>query len=265
MIQKTLTLWLTIFWISQSLFAQSITTPLGMVTYRTKLKLHTLETYQCTLTFDKDQSLFLWNKSSKDGISTDDEGNLVQVNHTKDKSVQYTNYNTQTLKSRANVYQTDWYIIEEKIPQIQWNITSQTKKIGNYDVIKATCEFRGRKYDAWFAPIIPMRFGPWKLQGLPGLILEASDNSGEIAFSLQAITKEAQPIALKLKEKTIDIETYFQKEIDYPFEQLKRIQSKNPSRTGSVVISGVNYNFMEKVFEKLANKRKKQVETGSTH
>jgi hypothetical protein len=35
--------------------------------------------------------------------------------------------------------------------------------------------FKGREYIVWYAPSIAYAEGPWKLGGLPGLILEAYD------------------------------------------------------------------------------------------
>ena len=44
-----------------------------------------------------------------------------------------------------------------------------------------------RKYTAYFAEDIPVSYGPWKLQGLPGLILEAYDSEGRIHFTAERI------------------------------------------------------------------------------
>lgn len=70
----------------------------------------------------------------------------------------------------------------EKLPEINWKITNETKKIEDVEVTKATAHFRGRNYTAWFASGIPVPLGPWKLHGLPGLILEAYDDDKEILF-----------------------------------------------------------------------------------
>jgi GLPGLI family protein len=39
--------------------------------------------------------------------------------------------------------------------------------------------FKGRGYTAWYAPSITNMEGPWKLGGLPGMILEAYDDEGD--------------------------------------------------------------------------------------
>ena len=63
-----------------------------------------------------------------------------------------------------------------------WKITNKTKKIGNFLCYKATTNFRGRKYTAWFTKQVPVSFGPWKFNGLPGLILEITDSKGIVTI-----------------------------------------------------------------------------------
>lgn len=72
--------------------------------------------------------------------------------------------------------------VAEKTPKIEWEIQNEKKKIGSYICTKATTTFRGRDFIAWFTTEIPLPFGPWKLHGLPGLILEAHDPKKEIYF-----------------------------------------------------------------------------------
>ncbi|MES2004990.1 MAG: GLPGLI family protein [Bacteroidota bacterium] len=74
------------------------------------------------------------------------------------------------------------YVIEEKIPEINWNILSETKTIEGLSCQKATSFFRGRNYTVWFCSQLPYNNGPWKLGGLPGLIVEASDDKKEVVF-----------------------------------------------------------------------------------
>jgi GLPGLI family protein len=69
------------------------------------------------------------------------------------------------------------YIVREQWVDIDWKIEdNKTKKIGNYMATRAKGSFRGRDYTVWFSYDIPVPFGPWKLHGLPGLILEAEDS-----------------------------------------------------------------------------------------
>lgn len=80
--------------------------------------------------------------------------------------------------------ETSVFLNEEIYPQ-QWTIDSDSCRILNYLCYKATTKFRGREYEVYFAPEIPVNEGPWKLYGLPGLILAAKTTDG--IFSFRAI------------------------------------------------------------------------------
>lgn len=73
------------------------------------------------------------------------------------------------------------FLIKDKAFQAEdWSITSETKKIGDFEVYKATTKkvvenSKGKFIHliiAWFSPEIPFSFGPLGYGGLPGLILE---------------------------------------------------------------------------------------------
>lgn len=78
----------------------------------------------------------------------------------------------------------------------KWQIHPETMNILSYPCQRATCTFRGRDYEAWFTMEIPRSEGPWKLQGLPGLILKAQDTQGHYIFECSGITqvREYNPI-----------------------------------------------------------------------
>ena len=56
----------------------------------------------------------------------------------------------------------------------------------------ATADFRGRRWTAWFATDIPVSDGPWKLSGLPGLILEAYDKGHQYTFTAVGLERVAE-------------------------------------------------------------------------
>lgn len=64
----------------------------------------------------------------------------------------------------------------------EWKIADESKEILGYECFKATTDYRGRRWEAWFAPEIPIQEGPWKLCGLPGLILESYDTGKDYVF-----------------------------------------------------------------------------------
>lgn len=74
------------------------------------------------------------------------------------------------------------YLTEASLPVIKWNLLSDTTTILGLHCQKASTQFLGRDYIAWFTPDIPFHAGPWKLHGLPGLIIQVSDLKNEVKF-----------------------------------------------------------------------------------
>lgn len=68
-----------------------------------------------------------------------------------------------------------------------WKLLPETRRIDDLDCQKAVTVFRGRSYTAWYAPSIPIGNGPWKLGGLPGLIVEAYEDNMDMHFILSVI------------------------------------------------------------------------------
>lgn len=85
---------------------------------------------------------------------------------------------------------------EEIIPQFNWKLTNNRKKIGDYSCQKAICNFRGRTYEAWFTTEIPINNGPWKFHGLPGLIMEVYDTHNQYKFEFVFMDKKRANITL---------------------------------------------------------------------
>ncbi|GAB6982088.1 GLPGLI family protein [Prevotella dentasini] len=75
------------------------------------------------------------------------------------------------------------YRIEEPTQQPEWEIVADSSAtIMGYPCQMARTNFKGRTWTAWYTEDIPLDFGPWKLCGLPGLILRASDATGQFIF-----------------------------------------------------------------------------------
>lgn len=76
------------------------------------------------------------------------------------------------------------YKYKEPLDEITWEIVADSStNILGLDCIMAMSLYHGRTWRVWFAPAIPVQDGPWKLRGLPGLILQADGGNG---FTLKA-------------------------------------------------------------------------------
>lgn len=76
------------------------------------------------------------------------------------------------------------YQCTEDVETPDWQlIPDSTAKIIGYPCQLAKTNFKGRTWYAWYAEDIPMQEGPWKLCGLPGLVLKAYDENQEYVFT----------------------------------------------------------------------------------
>lgn len=68
------------------------------------------------------------------------------------------------------------------VDKIDWSLKTDIKTVDGIKLQKATTKFGGRNWVAWFAPSIPYQVGPYKFNGLPGLIIELSDDKEQYIF-----------------------------------------------------------------------------------
>lgn len=86
------------------------------------------------------------------------------------------------------------YYFEDSTEKIAWKLSGDTKIVANFLCQKATGWFRGRTWEVWFTNKLPISAGPWKLYGLPGLILEARDSANLYLYEADiVISPAAQP------------------------------------------------------------------------
>ena len=85
----------------------------------------------------------------------------------------------------------DWFRYEEPMPDFHWELTDSVVTILGYECRGAQCDFRGRHWTAFYCEDIPVMEGPWKLCGLPGLIMLAEADGGEYTFECVGINSHA--------------------------------------------------------------------------
>ncbi len=134
----------------------------------------------------------------KSGSNTVNMGTLLRT--TSDNI--YLNEKESSLYINKNFNRNN-YLIKDALEKINWKIEQETKEILGYVCQKATGICKGRLYTAWFTTDIPASLGPWKLHGLPGLILEAYDARQWIKFTCtKVVTSGKIPASASLELPT---------------------------------------------------------------
>lgn len=125
---------------------------------------------------------------------------LVTQNLTITEGSKFNTSHIITHKSGSADY--DYYDVLENVvlklssKNIQnWKLTTEKKKVKNLNLQKATTNWGGRNWTAWFTTDIPFQEGPYKFHGLPGLITELYDNKGDYKFELVKTQNLANPKA----------------------------------------------------------------------
>lgn len=94
--------------------------------------------------------------------------------------------------------------------KFDWKIQNQKKLINGVNCQLATAKKYGRNWSAYFAIEYPFPFGPAKFGGLPGLIFEVSDSTGQYKFVIEDLKKESIVLKLSLiNYKKLSKQDYF--------------------------------------------------------
>ena len=105
----------------------------------------------------------------------------------------------------------DWFRYTEDMPELDWELTDSVTNVLGYECQGARCRFRGREWTVFYTEEIPLSDGPWKLHGLPGLIMKASDEKGHYSFECIGIKSKAdRPITVyQVPFNTVTRDAYY--------------------------------------------------------
>lgn len=115
-------------------------------------------------------------------------GSKTEWSHKRMKAYVYKNYPQGKMTVTDGLLMQD-YIYEDTLYAQNWVIQDSSKLILGHECQKAVCHYRGHCWTAWFAMDIPITDGPWKLCGLPGLIMEATSEDNSHTFKLLGLEK----------------------------------------------------------------------------
>jgi len=131
---------------------------------------------------------FLKDSIKEHSKSSSNLQQLMAVPKTAFNHTIFKNYPQGKITSTENIFK-DYYKYEESISLFNWIITNETKTISGYNCQKATATFAGRDYVAWFTNEIPIADGPYKFNGLPGLIVKINDTKNHYEYKLTRFKK----------------------------------------------------------------------------
>lgn len=172
--------------------------------------------------------------------------------------------NRNTNQNRSYILLDNLFVVEST-DKITWKLHNETKKSGSYLLQKATANFGGRDWIAWFAKDINISEGPYKFRGLPGLIFEIKDTKDNFTFSLvksyklpktydtrSLIENFSGQKPITISDKTLRkmmLNTY-----NDPLHQFKEQYKNNTDPTASYFVMGVEVKSLDQ-FKELTEMR----------
>lgn len=108
----------------------------------------------------------------------------------------YKNYSKRKMTVFDRIDKTEYRYTDELNTQ-EWKLESDTMTIMGYLCYKAVCQWRGRDYEAWYTPDIPVSEGPLKFGGLPGLIMKVGDSLQEWGYEIEGLENVNRTIIIR--------------------------------------------------------------------
>lgn len=129
------------------------------------------------------------------------------------------------------------YAVEQNV-NLKWKLLNEFDEILDHKVQKASTEFGGRTWNAWFAKDIPIQDGPYKFHGLPGLILKIEDTDLSHRFILKGIKNIPSPFQYPYRKDELNLtkisyETYIKAYLQYRADPTAQLIGKVPDQTDS--------------------------------
>lgn len=94
-------------------------------------------------------------------------------------------------KKEANLYDkykaANLVIGDREVPK--WSVQKEFLKINGIDCQKAITQFKEREWEAWFSKEYPISDGPYKFNGLPGLVIRIKDMDNHHVFNMIQVKK----------------------------------------------------------------------------
>jgi len=170
-------------------------------------------------------------------VTTKNYDGSITLSYKDEAVIPKTNFNFTIIQTNENVQFFDsaaMSLFTYKQPVIaNWKLADETRIINTITCKKAEVRFKGRNWIAWYAPEIPLPYGPMKFSGLPGLIIKITDEKEDYDFELVKSLSVSQ-----LKGKFINIkESRYTGAIETTQAKLKQAQRNADANAAAVLAS----------------------------
>lgn len=207
------------------------------------------------LDFDKTTSLYKEEEKLESPLA--DAGSGVRVRVSTRGGNLYKNVKEKRYVDENEIFGKE-FLIKDALTDWKWEMSSETKMIGDYTCYKATAirnkiaeskpkdkksvlnleetEPKEVRVTAWYTPDIPVSQGPDDYWGLPGLILEVNDGNttilcSKIVFNPKEKTQIKEPTKGKVVTQN-EYDTILRKKAEETFEVSKNEKGKTVIRIG---------------------------------
>ena len=175
------------------------------------------------LSFNQTESTWKKEESLGGGPATASAGGAVfMVATSGEGSTLYKNIADQSFLEEQDMMGKA-YLVKDMLEPVEWELSNETKKVGNYTVQKASytrivdskrfstgmTEMENVKdtlqVTVWFTPEIPVAHGPENFFGLPGLILEVQNQGRTLICEKIELNPSADPVVIERPSKGKEI------------------------------------------------------------
>ena len=180
---------------------------------------------------DDDPALFiLWDKRLADYDEPDPAKRLPASTGNLDEI--YRNLEQGKFTTYSTVVGTH-YLITEDVVIPEWTMyEDSTITVLGMECKKATTNFRGRYWEVWYTEDIPISQGPWKLCGLPGMILKANSPKFMLIEAISIKNKNLEPVT-------------FYNYLNYKYAPIERMEYLKKVHKPGIYPTGGNHRTIE--------------------
>lgn len=210
------------------------------------------------LVFDKSQSFF--KEQEKLGSPSSQSGGMRVMAFSGVASELYINTKEKRFTSKRDLFGKE-FLVKDKLEATNWELTKETKKIGQYTCHKATStrSVEGRRMidgngdetvgepreiitTAWYTPEIPVTNGPDTYWGLPGLILEINDGNRVLICTKVVLNSDKQVAIVEPSKGKEVTEAEYDEMMEAKMQEMQKMYQGGKQKGGahqmSITIDG---------------------------